>query len=285
MIRLGYNFDFYQLKTFLAVAETCNFSRAAKQIGRTQSAISLQIQRLEEIVGKPLFQRSNRKVELTAEGIVFLPYAKRMIHLSHELRSLFEEHEIEGEIRFGAPEDFATFYLPRVLAEFARSHPRTQLSVDCDLTLNLLERFDHGDYDIILVKREPSGIKTGTTVWHEPLEWVAADRTAVNDSILQLVLAPEPCLYRKRALAMLNKVHRPWRLAYTSPSYAGTLAAVRAGLGVTIMPKHMVPGDLCILKKSDGMPPLPDAEIALLARKELSKPAKIFAEHIMQSIP
>ena len=285
MIRLGYNFDLYQLKTFLAIAQTGSFSRTAELVGRTQSAISLQIKRLEEIVGRPLFYRTNRSVELTSEGVLLLPYAKRMVHLSHEIRSLFEEHEIEGEVRFGAPEDFASFYLPKVLADFAQSHPLTQLSVDCDLTLNLLERFEHGDYDLILVKREPTGHRTGTTVWREPLVWATAEPSMMNDAVLPLVLAPEPCLYRKRALMVLDKVHRPWRIAYTSPSYAGTLAAVRAGLGMTIMPKHMVPDDLRMVGKSKSLPQLPDAEIALIARRELSKPAKVLAEHIIQSIP
>lgn len=284
MIKLGYNFDFTQLKTFLVVAQTLSFSRAADQIGRTQAAVSLQIKKLEEIVGRPLLNRTNRSVALTTEGALFLPYAKRLVGLSHELRSLFEEHEIEGEIRFGAPEDFATFYLPKVLAEFARSHPRTQLSVDCDLTLHLLERFEHGDYDLILIKREPTGHKTGMTVWHEPLVWVAADSTLTKEPALPLVLAPEPCLYRKRALSVLEKIHQPWRIAYSSPSYAGTLAAVRAGLGITIMPKHMVPEDLYILKKADRMPSLPDAEIALLVRPEPSKTTRMFAEHIVRSI-
>lgn len=284
MIRLGYDFDVQQLKTFLSVAQTLNFSKSALAIGRTQSAVSLQIKRLEEIVGRPLFVRSNRHVSLTEAGTLLLPYAKRILATTQELRSLFEEYEIQGEVRFGTPEDFASFYLPKVLAEFARAHPLAQLTVDCDLTLHLLRRFEQGAYDMILIKREPSGAKTGTTVWHEPLVWAAADALIAKEPVLPLVVAPQPCLYRKRAIEALDRAHRPWRISYTSPSFAGSLAAVRAGLGVTILPKHMISEDLVVVKPASGLPALPDAEIALLTRKPLSPTAKIFAEHIIKSI-
>ena len=284
MQRLGYDFDLQQLKTFLTIAETHNFTEAGARVGRTQAAVSLQVQRLEALVGKPLLTRTSKRVELTPEGTLLATYAKRLLQLSQELKSQFEEMEMAGEVRLGTPEDFATHYLPRVLAEFARSHPRTQLSVGCDLTVNLQAAFARGEYDMVLIKREPSGHKRGTTVWHEQLVWVAADAAVAQSPVLPLVLAPAPCLYRKRALACLDKVHRPWRIAYTSPSAAGSLAAVHAGLGVTVMPKNMVPPSLSILKKRHALPALPDAEIALLHQPNLSRPARMLADHIVSNI-
>ena len=284
MHRLGYDFDLQQLKTFLTIAETHNFTEAAARVGRTQAAVSLQVQRLEALVGKSLCTRSNKRVDLTPEGVLLATYAKRMVHLSQELKSQFEEMEIAGEVRLGTPEDFATHYLPKVLADFARSHPRTQLTVGCDLTLNLQQAFDRGEYDMVLIKREPSGHKRGTTVWHEQLVWVAADEAIAEAPILPLILSPAPCLYRKRALACLDKVHRPWRITYTSPSLAGSLAAVHAGLGVSVLPKNMVPSTVHILKNQNALPALPDAEIALLHQPNLSPPARMLAEHIMQNI-
>ena len=284
MRRLGYDFDLQQLKTFLTIAETHNFTEAALRVGRTQAAVSLQVQRLEALVSKPLFIRNNKQVVLTPEGVLLAAYAKRMVNLSQELKSQFEEMEMAGEVRLGTPEDFATHYLPNVLAEFARSHPRTQLSVGCDLTVNLQQAFARGEYDMVLVKREPTGHKRGTTVWHEQLVWVAADEAIAELDMLPLVLAPAPCLYRKRALAALDKAHRTWRLAYTSPSLAGSLAAVHAGLGVTVLPKNMVPPNLRIIKKKKLLPVLPDAEIALLHQPNLSRAATMLAEHIMRSI-
>ncbi len=284
MQRLGYNFDLSLLKTFLTLAETQNFTRTAEAVGRTQSAVSLQIKKLEEALGKPLLTRSNKKVRLTSEGEVLVPYARRMILLSQEIKSQFDEMDLQGEIRLGTPEDFATTYLPHVLAQFARSHPRTQLTVDCDLTLNLQKGFNQGLYDLVLVKREPTVRSKGRMVWHEPLVWVSGNAALEEQQTLPLVLSPQPCLYRKRALASLEKAHRPWRVAYTSPSLAGAVAAVRAGLGVTVLPKAMVPEKLRILGPDANLPHLPDAEIALLHHPNLSKPASMLAEHIMRHL-
>lgn len=284
MHRLGYDFDLSLLKTFLILAETQNFTRTAEAVGRTQSAISLQIKKLEEIIGKPLLTRTNKQVRLTSQGEMLVPYARRMVLLSQEVKSQFEEMEVEGEIRLGTPEDFATTYLPKVLAQFARSHPRTQLTVNCDLTLNLQTAFAQGAYDLVLIKREPTVRSKGRMVWHEPLVWVSGENAPEEQEILPLVLAPQPCLYRKRALASLEKAHRPWRVAYTSPSLAGSVAAVRAGLGITVLPKAMVPEKLRILGPDAHLPHLPDAEIALLHQPNLSKPAMMLAEHITRHL-
>lgn len=275
--------DTLQLKSFIAIAETGTFGQAATTVNRTQSALSLQIKKLEEQLGCELFDRTARKVSLTPQGEIFLGYAKRIIHLQWEAVSRLREPDIEGEIRFGTPEDFATHYLPGVLASFRQHHPRVQLNVACDLTLNLIDGFHRGEYDVILAKRDPQSVKGGTKVWRELLVWAAADDYRIEEP-LSLVLSPQPCIYRARALAALNRAKRSWHISFTSPSLAGTLAAVKAGLGITVLPEHMIPPGVHPIRTETKLPHLADAEIALMKKEELSKVAEMFAEHIVQSL-
>lgn len=275
--------DTVQLKSFIAIVETGTFGQAAETVNRTQSALSLQIKKLEEQLGCELFDRTNRRVTLTPQGEIFLGYAKRMIQLQWEAFSRLREPDVEGEIRFGTPEDFATHYLPDVLASFRQHHPRVQLNVDCDLTLNLIDGFHRGKYDVILVKRDPQQVKGGTKVWREPLVWAAADGYQLEPR-LSLVLSPQPCIYRARALAALDRAKRSWHISYTSPSLAGTLAAVKAGLGITVLPAHMIPAGVHPIRKEIKLPHLADSEVALMRKDELSKVAEIFADHVVQSL-
>lgn len=275
--------DTLQLNSFIAIAETGTFSKASATVNRSQSALSLQIKKLEEQLGCELFDRSKRKVELTPQGELFLGYARRIIQLQWEAFSLLREPDIEGEIRFGTPEDFATHYLPDVLARFRQYHPRVQLNVACDLTLNLIDGFHRGEYDVILAKRDPQRVRGGTKVWREPLVWAAADDYEPEER-LNLVVAPQPCIYRARAIAALDRSKRRWQISYTSPSLAGTIAAVKAGLGITVLPEHMIPDGIHPFRKESRLPQLADAELALMKKVELSKVAEIFVDHIVQSL-
>ena len=280
---MPFQLDTISLKSFIAIAETGTFSHAAEVVGRTQSALSLQIKKLEESLGCALFTRTSRKVTLTEQGEIFLGYAKRIVQLQWEVYSRLKEPDIEGEIRLGTPEDFATHYLPEVLALFRKHHPRIQLNVSCDLTLNLVDGFQRGEFDIILVKRDPQRMKGGTKVWREPLVWAAADHWQ-PEKTLSLVLSPQPCIYRARALAALDRAKKPWHIAYTSPSLAGTIAPVKAGLGITVLPQNMLPTGIHAVRSEIKLPPLADAEIALMKRDDLPRAGDMLAEHIMHSL-
>ena len=280
---MPFNLDTLLLKSFAAIAETGSFSRAAEIVGRSQSAVSLQIKKLEEGLNCQLFDRSNRDIALTDQGEVFLGYARRMIELRWEAFSRLNEPEVRGEITFGVPEDFATHYLPDILASFAKHHRHVQLHVTCDLTLNLMKAFQKRDLDIILVKRDPKSVKGGTKVWREPLVWVAAEYYQMKEPI-PLVLSPQPCIYRARALGALDRMRKPWQIAYTSPSLAGTIAAVKAGLGVTVLPANMVPEGLTPLKRAMKLPQLANSEIALFKRDQLSPAGKALTAHITKSL-
>jgi DNA-binding transcriptional LysR family regulator len=280
------NLDVDLLRAFVTIADLGSFTRAADRLYRTQSTISLQIKKLEEQLGKPLLERNARRVRLTAEGEHMLPYCRQILRLNDELVSQLREPELAGLVRIGTPEDFATTRLPGVLARFAKAYPRVALEVTCDLTLNLMDKFEAGEFDLVLVKREPLGPALGAKVWREPLVWASAPAMVFDPAQpLPLIVSPQPCVYRKRAMSALDRTGRSWRVAYTSPSLAGTQAAVHAGLGVTILPKEMVPPGLQVLGENEGMPDLEDTEIALCRRPgPPSRPVDRLAEHIIRAL-
>lgn len=277
------NLDLDLLRAFAAVADARSFSRASERLLRNQSTVSLQIKRLEEAVGRRLLNRTPRSVRLTAEGETMLLHAHQMLELNDRAVARLNEPHMTGEVRLGAPEDFATRHLSGVLASFSEAYPSVALQVTCDLTLNLLDQFRKHAFDVVLIKREPAATQRGMPVWREPLVWVIGARELPPAlEPIPLVVSPEPCVYRKRAITALTRAGRPWRIAYTCASLAGSLAAVRANLGVTVLPKDMVPEALRIIARP--LPSLADTEIALLGRPGLSRPAERLKAHIIRSM-
>ena len=273
------------LRTLVTVVECGGFSQAAERLMKGQSAVSLQIKRLETQLGVTLLDRSPRHVALTSEGEAILDQARRILALNDELLARVREPEMSGIVRFGAPEDFATSHLPDVLAQFTRAHPNVALEVTCELTLQLMDRFSAGHLDLALVKREPADRSKGLRVWREPLVWLGADRETAGDGTIPLVVSPRPCVYRKRMTDSLDKAGRPWRIAYTCGSLAGQLAAVRARLGITVLPKEMAPHDLTILNsETASLPGLDDTEMALIEAPGLSPPAERLRDHVVRQL-
>jgi DNA-binding transcriptional LysR family regulator len=283
MPRTLVNLDIDLIRTFVTIAGLRSFTRAAAVLRRQQSTISLQIRRLEQLVGERLLHRSPQGVALTAEGEAFLKSAQKMLDLNDEIVSRVQEPKMHGLVRLGAPEDFATRHLPNVLSRFSQAYPHVELEVTCDLTMNLIERYKAGALDLALIKRERSIEVAGLRVWREPLVWVSGGLDLKSVSPLPLAVSPRPCVYRKRATEALDRARRPWRIAYTCGSLAGTIAAVKARLGITVLPKDMVPPDLEVI---DGkpLPDLKDTEIALLEPQRLSAPARRLKEHIVRSL-
>lgn len=260
------NIDTFTLQCFLAVVETASFTRAADQVRRTQSAVSQQINKLEHHLGVVLLERG-KTVSLTADGEIFLGYARQMFTLHRETLDRFKQPELQGEVRFGVPENFASVYLSEVLADFSRSHPRILLNIECDLTLNLFERFKRNEFDLVLVKmNRPEDFPNGQDVWSEALEWVGDASLVSPEKPLPLVLAPKPCVYRASAIEALEQAGRSWRLVLSSPSYAGAVAAVKAGLGITVMPHTMIPDTLSALDRS-LLPALGATHVSLLKHR------------------
>lgn len=277
--------DLDLLRSFVTIAEVGSFTAAGERVGRTQSTVSLQIKRLEELLDRRLFERTPRSLQLTEDGRLLLGPARQLLRLNDATIAQILEPDIAGRVRIGVPEDFATAHLPAVLSAFAAAHPLVELEVTCDLTLNLLESFHLGGFDFVLVKREPAAPLEGTRVWREPLVWVARDSQAVTDmATVPLIVSPQPCVYRKRATDALDAVGRPWRVAYTSTSLAGSLSAVTEGLGVSVLPREMVPPHLTAISGADDLPALYDTEIALIEAPGLSATAHRLAQHVVAAL-
>jgi DNA-binding transcriptional LysR family regulator len=276
------NLDIDLLRAFVTVVDTGSFTRAASLLGRSQPAVSLQLRRLEDQLRSPLLDRTGRKVTVTTEGATLLPQARRLVRLNDEILSTLGEGDLEGEVRFGAPEDIATIHLPAILGAFARNHPRIKLSVVCDYTANLLDQLSRRLIDLALIKREPVGPELGVKVWSEPLVWLALDPSVLETSPLPLIVAPAPDIYRKRALAAFSDAGIGFRLSFTSPSLAGQMAALRAGLGVGVLPAAMAPRDLTVLRS--GLPDLADSEIALVSARGAGGPTALLAQEVLRAL-
>ena len=192
------------LRSFVAVAVHRNFTHAAQAVGRTQSAVSLQIKRLETIVEKRLFERSRQSVTITQTGEVLLVYANRILAANDAALSHLQRPEAEGLVRIGAPDDYATFLLPPVLSALTKAHPRLQFEVTCDNASDLLPDLAKGQLDVVVATHRPNSA-AGHVARHEPLHWVAAPEFIDNrDEPLSLVLFPSGCVCRDIALDALR---------------------------------------------------------------------------------
>ena len=274
-----HDIDTSLLRTFLTLADSRSFSRTGDRIGRSQSAVSGQIRRLEDTLGTALLTRDTRNVALTAAGERLLPHARAMVTAADVMLDRFRAPDISGEVRFGSPEDFASAYLPDILGGFAKAHPLVELHVTCQFTLPLIADFDAGGQDLIVIKQDPGRPHPdATALWRETLVWVAAAGFGEDrDRPVPLVASPAPCVYRRRATQALDGAGRAWTGIFTSPSFSGCLAAVRAGLGVAVMPRAMVPPGLDVLA---GWPDLAPAELAILGRDRPTPAAAALAAFI-----
>lgn len=278
--------DDFTLKCFLAVVQTGSFTKAAQEVRRTQSAITQQMCNLEKTLGKKLFDRGKQMV-LTKDGEIFLLYAKKIYALYLEVLDRLKHPELSGEIRFGLPEDFAAMFLSDVLNDFSRLHPRILLNVECDLTLNLFDRFKKRAFDMVLVKMSrPEDFPNGVEVWSEPLEWIGNKEylPRLSDNItIPLVLSPQPCVYRASALQALENAGLRWRVVFISPSYAGIIAAVNAGMGITTLPQTMVPETLKVIRE-EFLPPLPDIHVSLLKQSDQNECLQSLEDFLLKKL-
>ena len=185
--------DLDQLQTFTTIADCGSFTRAADRVHKTQSAVSMQMRRLEERIGKALFEKDGRSNRLTEDGEKLLGYARRMIQLNRETVAAFDDTQLEGHIRIGTPDDYADRFLPEVMARFVRSNPRVELSVVCEPTVNLDEMIRRGSLDIALVTHH-SDNHPNEIVRREPLLWVtSANHATHEEAILPIAVGRPTC--------------------------------------------------------------------------------------------
>lgn len=277
------NFDTLLLECFIQVVITKSFTKAAHRIGRTQSAVSQQIAKLENMLQVILFNRG-KILSLTPDGEIFYEYAQQIYHLQQKAITTFTEPEITGKVSFGLPEDFASVFLGEVLTEFSQKHPHVLLHIECDLTLNLFSRFKNKEFDLVLVKmNRPQDFPNGIDVWSENLEWVGNKKLIEAHKVLPLIVSPKPCVYRARAIQALEKQQHKWRIVFSSHSYASKIAAVQAGLGITVLPKKMVPSTVNIINKK-LLPMIADTHISLLKYDENNAAINSLANFVMTKL-
>ncbi|WP_288353044.1 LysR family transcriptional regulator [uncultured Marinobacter sp.] len=253
------------LRTFVAIAESGSFTRAAKQVFRTPSALSMQIKRLEEILGHVLFVREARRVRLTPEGEVLLGYGRRLLRLNEEAIRQFLSPALEGRVRFGTSDDVGSRILPGVLAQFARSCPAVQVDVLVGSSQQNLDRLDAGELDMVLVTIGNEGQeRRGEVVHTEPLVWAGREGgVAANRSPLPVALANRGCVWRRTALKALDEAQVAYRVAYTCDNCFGQEAAMYADLAVAPFPVSLVKPPLRRLDR-EGLPTLTNYQIALV---------------------
>ncbi len=231
------------LRSFVAIAESGSFTRAAKQVFRTPSALSMQIKRLEETLGHPLFVREARQVRLTPEGETLLGYGRRLLKLNQEAVSRFLAPSVEGTVRVGTPDDVGTRILPQVLSRFARSHPAVQVEVLAGRSGELVRRMAEERLDMVLITEGNDDLAPGLgeVVHTEPLVWAGREGgVAARRSPLPLSVANAGCAWRAMALAALDRAGIGYRLAYSSEHCAGQEAAMIADLAVAAFPRSLV---------------------------------------------
>lgn len=251
------------LKSFVAVAETHSFTKAALQLHHTQSTVSLQIKKLEEMAGAMLLQRTTRSLSLTPAGEKFLVYAKQILKLQHEALSVSAGIERFEVVKLGLPEDYAPLIVPVLLRELAKQDPRLRLHITCATSALLLDQLRQGDLDLALTIRadEPSH---GHALCEEQIVWAANPAFVVApDQPVPLAVYPQGCPFRARALNALASIGRDSQVVYTSQNPTGIEVAVREGLGVTVRSRRTLPADWKVLGPEDGFPPLPPAELEL----------------------
>ncbi len=271
--------DLDLLRSFVSVADTGGFTRAGERVHRTQSTISQQIKRLEDDLGRQLFLRDGRTVQLTEEGERLLGYARRILELAGEARAALAGEPPAPVVRLGIPDDFSITPLTETVAAFARSRPDCRLEVRCGLSVQLSAALERGELDVALIKRKP-GACSAFAVWPERLVWIASrlhDTPAVLDPV-PLVAFPQGCIYRDRMIRALEAAGRRWTVAYESPNLLGIQAAIAGGLGVALLDRRVLTPDHRVLDGRDGFPPVEPAELALILAPGAGQPAIRLAE-------
>ncbi len=269
------------LRTFVAIADQGGFTRAAERVNRTQSAVSMQMKRLEEdVLQRKLFERDGRQVRLTPEGQVLLGYARRILKLHSEVFNTLREPHMVGLVRIGTPNDYVMRYLPGILKRFSKAYPLIQIEMHCESSVVLMQR---RDLALTVVSREP-GTEVGELLRNERMVWVAAPCFCVDEhESLPLAISGMDSFCTQWTRSALDAIGRDYRLAYHSSNGAAIQAVVSAGLAITISMESLVTEDLRILGSEEGFPPLPAVNLRLLRNPAMTSPmTECLAEYILE---
>lgn len=261
--------DPVQLKTFLVIADGHSFSEASRRLKLRQSTVSDHVRKLEQTLGHQLFIRDTHSVAMTVEGEALVEFARNILDTGERARNYFARTKMRGRVRFGASEDLVVSWLPEILQNFVDKHPLVDLEFTVALSGVLTDQFEAGELDVVLCKRR-TGEERGDLVWRDELVWVDAgkEHSAAPEQI-SLVVYPPPSITRTMALAALERAGISWRIACTSGSLNGLTAAVRAGLGIMVHARRLMPPG--VRETAMILPPLGPLEFVLLRTRRASR--------------
>ena len=277
--------DVDQLRSFIAIAETGSFTKAAEVVNKTQSAVSMQMKRLEERLLRPIFARDGRASKLTEDGQRLLDFARRIVKLNMETIAAFSDDELSGRVRLGVPDDYADRYLPEIMARFSRAYPGVELSVVCLPSVDLLECIDANEIDLAIITNCENK-RASETFRRERLLWVTSNRHPTHmEEKVPLALGRPTCSWRRTAIEKLESIGRNYRLLYSSSNAGAVAAAVLAGLAVSVLPESGLRPGMRVLSAKEGFPELTSCRIGLVRNAhESSALADALAEHIISSL-
>ncbi|MCB1370790.1 MAG: LysR family transcriptional regulator [Rhodobacteraceae bacterium] len=252
------------LRTFVSIVDLGSFTKAGLALGRTQPAISLQMRRLEDVVGRPLIRQEGRSFRLTADGEMLLSYARDILRLNDEAATYFSRTRFSGPLRVGLPSDYAVAFLQGIVIEYARINPDVALELRCDLSGRILERMYADQLDLVIAMVEPGRTQYMSRAWIERPIWVGTD-TGVIDVAQGVAIAahPDGCAYRARMIHALDAAVIRWRVSYTGLGISGLQNAVLNGLGISALTRHTLLPGMRMLGAADGLPPLDDIRVGL----------------------
>jgi DNA-binding transcriptional LysR family regulator len=261
------NLDMDALRSLVAILRLGGLARAAERIGRSPSAISQQMRKLESQLGEPLFRKQGRRVVLTEAGDRVHAYAQRILELNDEAVHAVRGAAIDGVVRFGLPGDFAESWLPATLGQFRKAYPAVRVDVLVEPNRLLLERLDRGELDLVLAMNQGARADAERLATL-PMSWIGSAGSAEvvrPDAVLDLALYQPPCFFRKAGTGALDQAGIAWRAAFVTASLHSLWAGVAAGLGITVRIGAELPPTLMRLDGRHGLPALPSVDLCLHA--------------------
>lgn len=262
------NLDSDLLRTLIAISEAKNFTRASEAVGRTQSAVSVQMKKLEDIVGEKLFDRGPRGVSLTPPGEQLVRDSKRIISLLDQAAISVRSNPLDGQVKIGVPEEYGGTILPCVLSRFSKMHPKVEVTVHCTKSSELRAMFDKGELDLVVV-HEDAAMIGGEVLLNDPVVWVTSDAHFQHEcDPMPVAICERGCWWREWALGVLDQRQNDYRVAYESSSIFGLQAAVSSGMAVAILAQSQIPANCRELTAEEGYPPLQGSSIVLRQHTE-----------------
>ena len=262
--------DLELLRTLCVIASDGTFGAAAVQLGLTQSAITQQMQRLEEQVGHPLFEKQGRGKRLTEHGQRLLTYARQLMAIHDEALRVLQQGDLQGHLRIGAPHDVADTVLPPLLSEVVRNWPMLRVSIQVGRSPFLTDALRRGELDMAISNR-PEDEFEGLMLRSSPTVWLcAADYVHDRSQPIPLVMVDGPSIFRRLGQEALDTAGVTYSLRYTSTSLIGIRAALRAGLGITARGVEQLDASLRVVGPNEGMPLLPDLVYSLYVRRHVA---------------